>query len=298
MSASTFGRLTRRGFLSRAGAAAVFGAAGFAGYACRVEPHWVEFVRRNLPIANLPDALVGRTLVQISDIHVSPTVDNDYLIRTLKRVNEFAPDVVALTGDFITFNDGAELDHLPRVLEHLRPGRLATLAVLGNHDYGERWDNVAIGERVVHRLTGVGIDVLRNARREVSGLQVAGLDDLWGPFFEPERVMPHLDPSQPALVLCHNPDAADRQVWAGYRGWMLSGHTHGAQLRVPFFLPPIMPVRNWRYLHSETALPDGRHVYVNRGIGYSMRVRFRSRPEVTVFRLTRDESVPRVRELA
>src|SRR5947209_4036331 len=94
--------LTRRQFLSRIGAPSLLASAATYGYAWRIEPHWVEVVRRELPIENLPPALEGRTLVQLSDLHVGPEVDDDYLVGQLERVSEFGPDIVALTGDFMT----------------------------------------------------------------------------------------------------------------------------------------------------------------------------------------------------
>jgi predicted MPP superfamily phosphohydrolase len=209
-------------------------------------------------------------------------VDDDYLVRALGRVAELAPDVLAITGDFMSCDGTEQVDHVARVLGHLRPARLATLAVLGNHDYGCRWGDTTVADALVPRLTDLGVCVLRNEARDVSGLQVAGIDDFWSPCFAPERVLPTLDPARAALVLCHNPDAADEPVWEGYRGWILSGHTHGGQCKPPFLSPPILPVKNRRYTRGAFDLGDGRRLYINSGLGYVRRVRFGVRPEITV----------------
>jgi hypothetical protein len=103
--------------------------------------------------------------------------------------------------------------------------------------------------------------------------------------------LPKLPPDRPSLVLCHNPDAADRTIWAGYRGWILSGHTHGGQCKPPFCTPPFLPVNNHRYHAGEIDLGDGRRLYVNRALGYLKRVRFNARPEITVFTLCREEAL-------
>ena len=266
------------------------GAVGAGVYAWRIEPHWVRVVRRDLPITHLPADLVGKTLVQLSDLHVGGDVDETYLRGALGRVAELKPDIVAVTGDFMTTQDTEWIDRVIDVLGHLRRGALATIAVLGNHDYGYRWSLVPVADALSRRLSAVGFTVLRNDLTEVLGLQIAGIDDLWSPRFAPRRVMPRLDPSRGALVLCHNPDAADRPVWAGYRGWILCGHTHGGQCRVPPFGPPILPVQNRRYWAGQVDLADGRHLYVNRGLGHLRRVRFAVRPEITAFRLTRATS--------
>src|SRR5262249_33731719 len=122
--------------------------------------------------------------------------------------------------------------------------------------------------------------------------QVAGVDDLWGPHFALEKTTARIDPKRAALVLCHNPDAVDRRGWNGYRGWILSGHTHGGQCKPPFLGPPILPLHNPRYVRGEFDLGDGRRLYVNRGLGYNLRVRINVRPEITVFRLVGSSSEP------
>jgi predicted MPP superfamily phosphohydrolase len=282
--------LTRRRFLRRVAAPALAAGAAAGGYAWRVEPHWVEVVRRDLPVARLPADLAGRTLVQVSDLHAGPGVDDDYLADALGRVSRLEPDILALTGDFMTCRGGEQVDRAARALGHLRPARLATLAVLGNHDYGVGWAQVEVADRLCARLAGLGIDVLRNAARDVRGLTVAGIDDRWSPMFFPDRVLPGLDPARANLVLCHNPDAADWPWWYGYRGWVLCGHTHGGQCKPPFLPPPLLPVVNQRYTAGEIDLYDGRRLYINRGLGYLRRVRFNARPEITVFTLRQGEA--------
>jgi hypothetical protein len=279
--------LTRRRFLRSAAAGALLTATGTAAYTWRIEPHWVEVVRRDLPIAHLPTALVGRTLVHLSDLHAGPEVEDDYLIRSLQYVSALDADILALTGDFMTCSSGEQLDRATRILSHLRPARLATVGVLGNHDYGHAWNQPALADALTARLGELGILLLRNDHRTIHGLTVAGLDDLWSQRFAPEQTLPTLEANQANLVLCHNPDAADEGGWCGYRGWILCGHTHGGQCKPPFLPPPLLPVRNRLYTAGEIVLSDGRRLYINRGLGHLRRVRFNVRPEITVFTLRR-----------
>ena len=86
------------------------------------------------------------------------------------------------------------------------------------------------------------------------------------------------------IVLCHNPDAADRPIWAGYQGWILAGHTHGGQCKPPFLPPPLLPVANKRYVSGKIELSGNRNMYISRGVGHLLRVRFNVRPEVADFR--------------
>jgi predicted MPP superfamily phosphohydrolase len=273
--------LTRRQFLMLTGGAA---ASGVGLYTWRVEPHWLEVVRRPLPIRGLPAALAGKTLAQISDIHVGPRVDDGYVIETFKRLAALEPDIIALTGDFVSHH--AEMfAQMDRVYRHFPRGRLATVSVLGNHDYGAGWAHPEIAERVADVAGRHGITVLRNQIVDVAGLQIVGLDDLWANRFDPWVAFSRFDASRPALALSHNPDTVDRPGWDGYAGWILSGHTHGGQCKPPFLPPPLLPVRNRRYTSGEFALSGGRTLYINRGIGHLIRVRINVRPEVTLFEM-------------
>jgi len=278
--------LTRRKFIWRAGAGLVGSAVTAGFYAWRIEPHWVEVVERPLPVAQLPAALAGERLVQISDLHVGPRVDDQYLTATLDRVRALRPDILVITGDFVSYRGDGTFPQLDRVLSHLPRGTRATVAALGNHDYGPRWSQVEVADKITEPLRGLGVVVLRNERCTVDGLEIAGLDDLWGPRFSPQNVLGSLDPAKPALVLCHNPDAVDRPVWGDFRGWILAGHTHGGQCKPPFLPPPIVPTKNKRYTAGEFDLGDGRRMYINRGLGHLVQVRFNVRPEITVFTLS------------
>jgi hypothetical protein len=232
--------------------------------------------------------LAGRTLAQISDIHVCPYVDSDYLCDCLRKVSALQPDLVVVTGDFMSQGSAPQrLDEVVRVFENLAAPPLGCFASFGNHDFGERWNDPTIAERLEKRLTGIGIAVLRNASRVVNGLRLAGVDDLWSPNFRPKDVLPTLTADEPAIVLCHNPDAVDGQIWGNFRGWILSGHTHGGQCKSPFLPPPMLPVVNKRWTSGEFDLGDGRMLYINRGLGHLWRVRFNVRPEITLFTLVR-----------
>ena len=304
--------LSRRRFLQLGGAAAAGGA--LVGlYTWQVEPHWVEVVRRRMPLPGLPPELAGRTLLQISDIHVGPRVDSAYLTRTLRSAGELAPDFVVLTGDYVSYRSASEYRSLAMVLRAMPKGRLATLAALGNHDYGPAWRHMAIANEVSSVVADAGAQVLRNAHGVYHGLQVAGLADYWSPEFGAPRpirdllkgdprvegaddlapaagAIAALDRGRPTVVLCHNPDALDEPIWGDLRGWVLAGHTHGGQCKPPFLPPPILPVRNKRYAAGEIAVAPGRTLYINRGLGHLIQVRFNVRPELTLFTLERADA--------
>ncbi len=281
--------MRRRAFLGTAAVASMGGAIGCAGYAWGIEPHWVEVVRRDLPIEDLPAALAGASLVQISDLHVGRDVDDRYLLHCLQVVRHLAPDMVVLTGDAVSVRDRHDhqvFEQLRALMADLPRGRLGTYAILGNHDYGRAWSDEESADRVAAELERGGAHVLRNDGVQVGGLDLIGVDDLWARRANPARALGQRQ-GRAALVLCHNPDGLDELDWGGYRGWVLAGHTHGGQCRLPFMKPPILPVRNRRYAAGEVTLADGRRLYVNRGLGHLERVRFNVRPEITCFTLTR-----------
>jgi uncharacterized protein len=275
-------RITRRRFFACLGTAL----AGTGAYAYGIEPHLVTVVRRDLPIAGLPTDLDGKRLVQVSDLHVGPTGD-DYLIDCLAHVGKLRPELVVITGDFMTARGTEELDRVARVLNHLPKPPLGVFSSLGNHDYGRSWKDTCIADALVPVLSDAGVRVLRNERADVAGLQLVGLDELWARRFRPEEALAGFDFGRPGLVLSHNPDTVDRRGWGAYQGWVLSGHTHGGQCRLPLLGAPFVPCENLRYVSGEFDLGDGRRLYVNRGLGFNRRVRFNARPEITAFTLRR-----------
>ena len=279
--------MTRRQFL-RASAAATATVGVTTGlHAWRVAPYDLEFVSLDMPVPNLPRALEGKTLLQISDIHVGDRFDYGYLIESFVRAQALEPDYVVYTGDYMSYGDERQHAQLDEVLRATVRGKRGTLAVLGNHDYGKNWAEPDVANRITDQLTAAGITVLRNERTTVGGLTFLGIDDYYGPNFAPRLATDDLDPHAPAVALCHNPDVCDLDVWNGYCGWILAGHTHGGQVSIPLLGPPVLPVKNKRYGAGVIDLYDGRMLYVNRALGHLWPVRFNVRPEITVFRLRR-----------
>lgn len=238
-----------------------------------------------MPISNLPNQLVGKTLMQISDIHVGNRFDYNYIIESFKKAQEFKPDYVVYTGDFVNYENEQQFSQLSEVLPYAVKGTLGTVGVLGNHDYGENWSQQSVADTITTQLTNAGITILNNTQTEIEGLNFIGLDDYWGLNFAPEKVMKNYQPTKATIVLCHNPDVCDLPVWNNYKGWILAGHTHGGQCKPPFLKAPMLPVKNKRYGQGEIDLFDGRTLYINRAIGHLWQVRFNVRPEITLFTL-------------
>jgi predicted MPP superfamily phosphohydrolase len=202
-------------------------------------------------------------------------------------VRALEPDIVLFTGDFVSYRvdrGNSQFSQLRDVLSEFPTGRLATLGILGNHDYGRNWSEPDVARRVVRVAEGSGIHVLRNEVASVDGLDVVGIDDIWGHQADSRRALGGREGST-SLALCHNPDGLDELPWPDFDGWVLPGHTHGGQCKPPFLPPPLLPVKNHRYAAGPVRVDEHRSVYVSRGVGHLIRARFNVRPEITIFSL-------------
>lgn len=277
--------MTRKIFLKKLLQLSILGAFPVL-YSWQVEPFWLEFVHKKMPIKNLPKELEGKTLMQISDLHVGTRFDWKFLIDSFKKAERLEPDFVVYTGDFVQHGNEDERKDLEIVLKNAVFGKLGTLGILGNHDYGIGWSENEVADEIVKIAENAGIKMLLNEAIEISGLNFIGFEDLWSNRFSPEKVMNNYATEKANLVLFHNPDACDLDIWNTYQGWILSGHTHGGQCRIPGVVTPLLPVKNRKYVSGEIDLEDGRTLYINRAIGHSYQVRFMVRPEITLFTLT------------
>jgi predicted MPP superfamily phosphohydrolase len=273
-------KFIKRTFWSAIGVSLLSGA-----YSWQIEPFWLEFVKRKMPIKNLPTNLVGKTLMQISDIHIGNRFNYNYIIDAFKEAQKLNPDFVVYTGDYVSYEDEKQFDQLAEVLKHTVKGNLGTVGILGNHDYGKNWSEQSVADQISAQLEKAKIKILKNTQIEIEGLNIIGFDDYWALNFAPEKVMNNYDKSKANVVLCHNPDVCDLNVWNKYQGWILSGHTHGGQCKAPFLNPPMLPVKNKKYSSGEIDLKDGRKLYINRALGHLWQIRFNVRPEITLFEL-------------
>ncbi|MGF1486359.1 MAG: metallophosphoesterase [Prochloraceae cyanobacterium] len=261
--------------------------------------------RLKIAIADLPRSLAGTKIVQLSDLHYDgESLTDEFLAKTIRIANEENPDLVILTGDYIT-DDPSPIDELVLRLKYLKSNK-GIYACLGNHDI--EYPNAK--QKVTKALTRVGIKVLWNEIAYPLGeeLPFVGLADYWSRQFSPYHTLSQLDPALPRIVLSHNPDTAEiLQKWRV--DLQLSGHTHGGQVTIPGYGPGPVLIQDLRrntpkilrnfipYLkecsevmkHWEWA--EGLHqvgdnlLYVNRGLGTYAPGRFFCPPELTVITL-------------
>ncbi len=275
--------MTRKSFIKKS----LLATAGLSlFYSWQIEPFMLEFVKQDLPIKNLPSSLHNKVLMQISDLHIGNRFDYNYLIDSFGKAKTYKPDFVVYTGDFVCWEDNAEqFEQLKTVMKEAILGTLGTVAILGNHDYGAEWREEYVADEVSKILTNSKIQVLRDEKVNYSGLNIYGFEELWGNNFHPENLTKTINQDEANLILCHNPDVCDLDVWNNYKGWILSGRTHDGQCKPPFLPPLILPVKNRKYTSGIIDLEDGRMLYINRALGHSYQVRFNCRPEITLFTL-------------
>jgi predicted MPP superfamily phosphohydrolase len=290
-SAATSG-LSRRGFLLAGAQVLGASAAAGMGYAWPADSRWFEVSRRVIRLRGLPTALDGLRAVHLTDIHHGPWMSRDDIRQVVDAANELRPDLILLTGDYVQ-ESAAYARPVVEELARLKP-RFATLAVLGNHDW---WDNPQLLRR---EFTRAGIRVLDNGRCVLTpdgrllpdareGLALCGIGDLWEDRPDYGLALAGLPTSLPRLLLSHNPDAAEEPelVRSGLRvDLMVSGHTHGGQIRLPLLGTPVIPSRyGSKYAQGLIQGPIC-PVFVSRGIGTSqLPVRLGVLPEIAVLEL-------------
>jgi predicted MPP superfamily phosphohydrolase len=240
-----------------------------------------------VPITGLAKPLQGFTIVQISDLHVGPTIKRAYVEGVVTRVNTLHPDLIVITGDLV---DGT----VPHLASHIAPlmdmrARHGVYAITGNHEYYSGVDEW------IEEFRRLGMQVLLNEyriiRHDGTDLLVAGITDFSASAFDASH---HSDPRQalegapdgilPKILLAHQPRSAAAAEQAGY-DLQLSGHTHGGQfwpwsLFVPLQQPFTAGLHRLRHLW----------IYTSRGTGYwGPPKRFGAPSEITLLRLKAED---------
>jgi uncharacterized protein len=270
--------MTRRQFLRLAAFAAGLGAL------------YPTFIERNLIVTNtyriivphLPEPFVGLRIIQLTDLHYGPLMPIQTIERVIARANRLAGDLIVCTGDYVRGRDTTEqIDIVWPVISRLT-APMGVFSVLGNHDH---WADT---ERSVRMLQASGQNLHHRTialERDGQQLWLAGTGDLWEDHHDLDLLLSNIPEEACRIVLAHNPDTADID-YTSRIDLMLSGHTHGGQVDLPFLGVPIVPVRNKTYTSGLKRSPRGTQVFISKGIGWSIApVRFNCYPEIAVLEL-------------
>jgi uncharacterized protein len=275
-----------------------------------IEPRLLDEQQVDAPVPQLPPTWEGKLIAVLADFQVGVWWANtDTVRRAVSRVLEVRPAATLLLGDFLYHPAPDRRKALETVRELLGPltaEGIPTYAVLGNHDYGLDDGGTVAPARLASDVRDarreLGIVVLEtravelrdqktNGTEGAQPLYLVGISSHDGSDRQPMAAFDEVPDARPRLVVMHNPHSF-KMLAAESAPFAVAGHTHGAQVRIPF-----LPGRSWlarregEPAHISGWAADGfgqpgNHLYVNRGIGFSAApIRFGSRPELTLFRL-------------
>lgn len=236
----------------------------------------IQTIRYNVDCPNWEGTHL--TVAQIGDIHMSDALPPDYYQTIVERVNETEPDIILITGDFVTKVKFAE--HLPDMLTELH-ARLGVYAILGNHDY---WANADVVESAV---LSSGIVLLGDGSRRIShasanNIVLCGCEAPWsGRHWR----RPEFSDDDLVLALSHTPDNIYMLSRAGIKA-VFAGHYHGGQIRLPGVGAFVIPSKYGRRFDNGHFVVDGTHLFVSAGVGVmSPPLRIYCQPDIIVVKL-------------
>ena len=278
---------TRRKFLYAAAAGAAIGAVAMVGDDTILEANRPQLVSVEVSLPRLHESWDGFRIAQLSDLHYDAYFSVVPLRKAVEIVNRLQPDLVVLTGDFVTSpvsasrrlkrNAAAAIEPCAQLLSQLHASS-GILAALGNHDLST---NAA---RIIDVLQSHAIPVLRNRSvsiaREGQRLWFAGVDDVLQGTPDLEQALEGIPQAEPVVLLAHEPD------WADYVArypvdLQLSGHSHGGQIRLPLVGAPYLPELGRKYPRGLRRI-GSLALYTNVGVGtIRIPMRLNCPPEVT-----------------
>ena len=284
--------LTRRRLLQVAAGVAATGALALGEDATILEPNRPTLVAMELALARLPAAFDGFTIAHLSDFHYDEHFSVVPLRAAIEMINHLHPDLVVLTGDFVTVPTFHRRFHSAKraasvaepcasLLAQLRP-RLGMVSILGNHDVESD------APRLIEILQSHGLPVLRNRSIPIeqggARIWLCGLDSVWEGNPDMDLALHGVPSDEPVVLLVHEPDFADEAAHYPV-DLQLSGHSHGGQVWLPGVGAPWLPPFARRY-------PRGLYrigpltLYTNLGLGtIRLPIRLNCPPELTLFTL-------------
>lgn len=260
-------------------------AAALAAYAVLVEPRWLQVTRPRIHLRELPRALEGLRIALLTDMHAGNGSSLSVIRRACALAMRERPDLIALTGDFAA-DDAPNFRAVLAALAEL-DAPLGVYAVPGNHDYLvgiDRWHAEVGAHPRIRDLTNRAETIAVDGAR----LCIAGVDDYT--YGQPSlESLPAPEERDFTVLLAHDPDQAERSRRTHDQvDLILSGHTHGGQVRVPFVGAVFNPATHDDLYEQGLRRRPWTQVYISRGVGtVHLQLRFLCRPEVAILELTR-----------
>ena len=241
-----------------------------------------EIVNLKVSIPDLDPSFNDYRIVHISDIHLGQWISAKRIEGVVNLVNKLKPDLVAITGDSVSYVVNEPVLDMLRFLKNLKP-KDATVAVLGNHDH---WVGAEEIRKVMDESKIIELENdVYTLKRGGAMLYIAGVDSITLEKHDLDVVLRKLPSSGPAILLAHEPDFADESAATGRFSLQLSGHSHGGQMIIPGIGTPFRGSEFRKYPLGEYQV--GNMVqYTNRGLGTNVFwIRINCPPEITIIRL-------------
>jgi len=252
------------------------------GYTVFIERYLVQFNRYRITVPNLPPVFRGLKIAHLTDLHYGALMPLQFVEHLLDKLNRIEKDVIVCTGDYIhERRSTAQIDAVWPLLSELQ-APMGVYSVLGNHDH---WGDTARSlywlEKSGQNLRGKAIALEKSGQR----LWLAGIGDYWEDPLAIDPILAQIPERDCRIVLAHNPDSADTP-FEGRIDLMLSGHTHGGQVNIPFVGAPVLPVKNKAYSSGLVLSKKRQPVFISRGVGWAIYpVRFNCYPEIPILEL-------------
>jgi predicted MPP superfamily phosphohydrolase len=285
-----FPPINRRKFIKRA---AAVGVAAIAADSTLIEPNRPRLIRKEIALRRWPSRMDGFTIALLSDFHYDPYFSVHPIRSAVEVVNGLQPDLIALTGDFVSVplvgnsaKGAADAEPCAQLLAKLRAPH-GVWSVLGNHDVFSNAD------RVTNALHAAGIPILSNKsvaiEKDGARFWLGGVDDVLGGTADLPGTLRGAPGEEAVVLMVHEPDYAD--YVAGYPvDLQLSGHTHGGQVRFPFMRPLYLPALAKKYVWGLFKI-RGLTLYTNAGIGtVELPVRWNCPPEITFITVRKSQN--------
>jgi len=255
-------------------------------YPIFIERNIVTINRYKVFLPDLPQSFNGFSIAHLTDLHFGALVSEPFIERVVTRANNLKTDVIVCTGDYVhKRNTTQEIDTVWPILSKLR-AKHGVFSVLGNHDH---WADT---EKSLYWLERSGQNIRHTCVSISKGNErifLGGAGDLWEDTLNIDEAFADSDQECCRILLSHNPDSADQKFNVPV-SLVLSGHTHGGQVRLPLYGPPVLPVQNKKY-SSGLISTEKTMLFISRGIGWAIYpIRFNCFPEIAVIELRRSQN--------
>ncbi|WP_042349109.1 metallophosphoesterase [Bacillus massiliigorillae] len=253
-------------------------------YAEYIEPYWIDITNHTISDEYIPNGFSGTTIVQFSDTHLGFQYQLNNLEKTVQLINKIQPDLIVFTGDLM--DKPNHYDSPTKIIPILQKlhAPFGKFCIFGNHDHGGYGSDL-----YKQTMEDSGFMVLQNANTIITNslkqsIYISGIDDAMLGRPNWENTLNNIPKDAYSILLSHAPDFADRAKNENV-SLQLSGHSHGGQVKIPFYGALITPPFAKKYYEGMYNLGNMK-LYVNKGLGTTrMPLRFFTRPEITIFTL-------------